>query len=201
MVKTDFDKKTIFLFDEINMDEILEAIKFIVDINDKMKEINSYDLPEKPTERESVKDFLSDEKWRLLPTRFYLNSRGGFITPLWGLIDMLYSNAMEVQTTCVGTAYSSAAMILLCGSQRAMTKDSTILLHGAYTSSDLYGNRAYIDSSLKCLEEDDRKIMELILKRTNITKDLYMSKTNGGSTDWLITAKEALKYGIVNIIL
>jgi ATP-dependent Clp protease protease subunit len=129
----------------------------------------------------------------------YINSPGGSFTSLMAIYDTMQYVRPDIVTACIGQAASAAAVMLAGGTagKRAALPNARILIHqpsmeGAYGQvSDLEIQAAEINRV--------RRQMELMLARhTNrdseqVRKDIERDK--------ILTAEEALEYGIIDEIM
>ncbi|HEX3781914.1 MAG TPA: ATP-dependent Clp protease proteolytic subunit [Pseudonocardiaceae bacterium] len=129
----------------------------------------------------------------------YINSPGGSFTSLMAIYDTMQYVRPDIQTACIGQAASAAAVMLAGGSagKRAALPNARILIHqpsmeGAYGQvSDLEIQAAEINRV--------RRQMEIMLARhthrdaDQVRKDIERDK--------ILTAEEALEYGIIDEIM
>jgi ATP-dependent Clp protease protease subunit len=127
----------------------------------------------------------------------YINSPGGVVTSGLAIYDVIKFVKPDVQTICVGSAYSMGAVLLAAGTKgkRYILPHGKVMLHqpsGGATgqSSDIQIHAKEIVKTKKelngILAEATGKSAEQIQKDTE--RDLYMS------------AEETLAYGIVDEI-
>lgn len=127
----------------------------------------------------------------------YINSPGGVVTSGLAIYDAIKHVKPDVQTICVGSAYSMGALLLAAGTKgkRFILPHGKVMLHqpsGGATgqSSDIQIHAKEIIKTKtelnKILSEATGKPMEQISKDTD--RDLYMS------------AEEAVAYGVVDEI-
>ena len=127
----------------------------------------------------------------------YINSPGGVVTSGLAIFDVIKYVKPDVQTICVGSAYSMGALLLASGTKgkRFILPHGKVMLHqpsGGATgqSSDIQIHAKEIiktKSELNLiLSEATGKSVEQIAKDTD--RDKYMD------------AKEALEYGVVDEI-
>ncbi len=130
------------------------------------------------------------------PINLIINSNGGDVYELLGLIDYINGLQVKVNTICRGKAASSAAILLACGTgTRTASKHSTIMLHDA--SSYFEGKVPDIASGIdyiRKLESDINKLLE-----TKTKKDANWWKTNT-RTDLYLSATQALELGLIDSI-
>jgi ATP-dependent Clp protease, protease subunit len=127
----------------------------------------------------------------------YINSPGGVVTSGLAIYDVIKYVKPDVQTICVGSAYSMGALLLAAGTKgkRFILPHGKVMLHqpsGGATgqSSDIQIHAKEIIKTKaelnKILSEATGKPEEQIAKDTD--RDLYMS------------ANEAVAYGVVDEI-
>lgn len=127
----------------------------------------------------------------------YINSPGGVVTSGLAIYDVIKYVKPDVQTICVGSAYSMGALLLAAGTKgkRFILPHGKVMLHqpsGGATgqSSDIQIHAKEIIKTKaelnKILSEATGKPEEQIAKDTD--RDLYMS------------ASEAVAYGVVDEI-
>jgi ATP-dependent Clp protease protease subunit len=129
----------------------------------------------------------------------YINSPGGSFTSLMAIYDTMQYVRPDIVTACIGQAASAAAVMLAGGTagKRAALPNARILIHqpsmeGAYGQvSDLEIQAAEINRV--------RRQMELMLARhTNRDADQVRKDIE---RDKILTAQEALEYGIIDEIM
>jgi ATP-dependent Clp protease protease subunit len=127
----------------------------------------------------------------------YINSPGGIVTSGLAIFDVMKWVKPDVQTICVGSAFSMGALLLAAGTKgkRFILPHGKVMLHqpsGGATgqSSDIQIHAKEIVKTKRelngILSEATGKPMEVIQKDTE--RDLYMS------------AQEAVAYGVVDEI-
>ena len=127
----------------------------------------------------------------------YINSPGGIVTSGLAIFDVMKWVKPDVQTICVGSAFSMGALLLAAGTKgkRFILPHGKVMLHqpsGGATgqSSDIQIHAKEIVKTKRelngILSEATGKPIEVIQKDTE--RDLYMS------------AQEAVAYGVVDEI-
>jgi ATP-dependent Clp protease, protease subunit len=132
------------------------------------------------------------------PIALYLNSVGGDIPATLAIYDAMQFVRARVDTTCVGQAVASAAVLLAggAGGHRAILPHARVVIHapagqGRGTIPDLI------------LEADDvarvRTLQERILARhTGRAPDQVRRDTE---RELVLTAESAVEYGVVDVVL
>lgn len=109
-----------------------------------------------------------EKDYKREPIKIYINSYGGIVYDMWGLIDIIVNSKTPIYTYCTGYAMSAAFKIFLAGHKRYCYKHSTFMLHqpvcwisGKYT--DIKENMAEYDRM-------NEYIIRYILDRTYFKK-------------------------------
>ena len=170
------------------LDRLLE--QRMVFLND---EINS------ETANQFISQLLALELESKDPINLYINSPGGEVQAGLAIYDIIRNMSCEVNTVCLGTAASMAAIIYLAGENRAIYKNSQIMIHDPLISG-LTSSRKALE-----LEKEAHKLMEtrkilatIISERCEKTLKEVYSKTKD---DCFLNAEEALAFGIATKII
>jgi ATP-dependent Clp protease protease subunit len=128
----------------------------------------------------------------------YINSPGGSFTALTAIYDTMQFVRPDVMTICLGQAASAAAVLLAGGTagKRYALEHSRILIHQPYSEGGGQGSDIEIQAR-EVLRM--RELLEQIL-----AKHSKMSKEDIGKDierDKILTAAEAVEYGLVDQIL
>ncbi|MFV0460419.1 MAG: ClpP family protease [Actinomycetales bacterium] len=132
------------------------------------------------------------------PVQLYLNSPGGSIPSMLAIYDAMQFVRCEVHTTCVGQAVSTAAVLLAGGAagSRAILPHGRVVI-GAPAAQQ---RGAIPDLIVEAVEvERVRTMLEGILARhTAKTPEQVRADTE---RDLILTAQDALEYGVVDAIV
>jgi ATP-dependent Clp protease protease subunit len=128
----------------------------------------------------------------------YINSPGGSFTALTAIYDTMQFVRPDVMTICLGQAASAAAVLLAGGTagKRYALEHSRILIHQPYSEGGGQGSDIEIQAR-EVLRM--RELLEEILakhskkSKEDIGKDIERDK--------ILTAAEAVEYGLVDHIL
>ncbi|MEY3705422.1 MAG: ATP-dependent Clp protease, protease subunit [Actinomycetota bacterium] len=128
----------------------------------------------------------------------YINSPGGSFTALTAIYDTMQFVRPDVMTICLGQAASAAAVLLAGGTQgkRYALEHSRILIHQPYSEGGGQGSDIEIQAK-EVLRM--RELLEIMLakhskrSKEEIGKDIERDK--------ILTAAEAVEYGLVDQIL
>ena len=132
------------------------------------------------------------------PISLYLNSPGGSVTAMLAIYDAMQFVAPRIDTTCVGQAVATSAVLLAGGApgHRQILRHARVVLHQPAAE----GRGSIPDLILEAEEvERTRSLLEEILAHhtghsaTQIRRDTEQ--------DLVLTAEAAVTYGIVDTVL
>lgn len=132
------------------------------------------------------------------PINLIINSNGGDVYEMLGIIDYMQSLDVPINTICRGRAFSAAAVILACGTgTRMVSKHSCVMFHES--SSFLEGIKmsdmtAYL-ANLKKIEKD---VCELLATKSNQNAEWWSQQQK---TDMFLSAEQLLQYKIIDQII
>ena len=131
------------------------------------------------------------------PINLMINSPGGDIYEMFGIIDYIESLDVKVNTICRGRAFSAAAIILTCGTgTRMMSKRSTVMFH--QSSSFLGGKMSDITAYLDNVKSLEKIIYGMLAERTKKDAEWWKNKMR---SDMFLTAEELLDIGVIDQII
>ena len=122
----------------------------------------------------------------------YIQSGGGTIHDMWGLIDFMLTSPIPIYTYSVGLTASAALKIFLAGSVRYVMPHSMLMYHelAAGTSGKLEGISEWKDY----LEKEQQKIEEYVKSRT-FMKAKQIREIREKKKDFYMGADEAIELG------
>lgn len=128
----------------------------------------------------------------------YINSPGGQIQSGLAIIDTMQHIKPDVATVCTGMAASMGAMILSQGAKgkRFMLPNSEVMIHQPLTGVE--GQASDIEITAKHILYLKNRLYEMLAKATGKTKEQIEKDSD---RDYWMSADEAKKYGIVDVIL
>lgn len=133
------------------------------------------------------------------PLTLLINSPGGGVYDAFGIIDLMESSKLIIQTVGIGMIASMAALIFVAGTKgkRIMSRNSFIMTH--QFSQNLEGK--YHDFVAQRSHEDDlqERFVQHFVRHTKMTETQVREILLGSSDKW-ISAKEALEYGLCDAI-
>ena len=144
-----------------------------------------------------MRSLLQNRKDKEAPVNLMINSPGGDIYEMFGIIDYIETLDVKVNTICRGRAFSAAAIILTCGTgSRMMSKRSTVMFH--QSSSFLGGKMSDITAYLDNVKNLEKTIYTMLADRTK--KDANWWKDNMKS-DLYLSAEELVEIGVIDQII
>ena len=124
-------------------------------------------------------------------------SYGGDVYAMLGLCDYIKKMSVKVNTHCLGTCMSAAAVLLACGTgKRTMGRHSTVMVHEG--SAVEVGKSTDVMRGVDHLKELQKDINQLLAEVTN--KDVKFWKRMNRN-DTYLDAKTCLEYGIIDEIV
>jgi ATP-dependent Clp protease, protease subunit len=128
----------------------------------------------------------------------YVNSPGGSFTALTAIYDTMQFIRPDVQTTCLGQAASAAAVILAAGTpgKRYALANSRILIHQPYTEGG--GQASDVEIQAREILRMRAMLEQMIAKHSGRTEEQVRADIE---RDKILTAEEALDYGLIDRIL
>jgi len=170
----------------------------LVDYNDSIiflnDEINDHTLTDLIIRMRSL---LQNRTDKTAPVNLMINSPGGDVHEMLGIIDYIESLEVKVNTICRGRAFSAAAIILACGTgTRMMSKRSTVMFH--QSSSFLGGKMSDITAYLDNVKSLEKSIYDILAEKTN--KDQQWWRENMKS-DLYLTAEQLKEYNVIDSII
>ena len=121
--------------------------------------------------------------------QLYINSPGGSVTSGLAILDTMRYIRPNVSTLCIGQAMSMGAVLLAAGEKgkRLALPNSRIMLHQPHGG---------IQGTASDIEIHTREILRL--RERIIT---LLASYTGKSRDFVLTAQEAVEYGIVDQVI
>lgn len=169
----------IYLYEDISRQSILNISKQIDEVTRQLKLFQLfYNLKESP--------FIE----------LHISTDGGEISPALSLVDKIESNEIPIHTYVEGIVASAGTLISVVGSKRFITKNSHVLVH--QISGGAIGNFESIND-----EKQNLDLFMSILKKIYLEHTKFKSKelTELLKHDLCLTSEEALKFGVVDVIL
>ena len=128
----------------------------------------------------------------------YINSPGGDITALFAIYDTMQYVKPDVSTIVMGQAASAAAVLLLAGAKgkRFALPHSRVLLHQPHGGAQ--GQSVDIEIQAREIVRYRQLLDQLIAEHTGQALDRVTKDTD---RDFILTAPEAVEYGVVDEVI
>ena len=130
----------------------------------------------------------------------YINSPGGSFTALTAIYDTMQFVRCDVQTVCMGQAASAAAVLLGAGTpgKRMALPNARILIHQPALAGGDYGQASDIEIQAREVLRMRTLLEDMISQHTGrdieeVRRDIERDK--------ILTAQEALEYGLVDQVI
>lgn len=175
----------IFFYSGINPSSILKLNSMISQMSHKL--LQKVMLPKSRELAVSV----------IQPITLHINSLGGWFTSGMAGMDSILNCSVPVSTIIEGEACSAATLLSIAGAHRVIHRHSLVMIHqlsswaaGTYENIKAeFHNIEKMQQMLRAVYLERTKLPEKLLDKTLLKKDVYLS------------AKESLKYGIVDEII
>ncbi|MBU4314089.1 MAG: ATP-dependent Clp protease proteolytic subunit [Actinobacteria bacterium] len=130
--------------------------------------------------------------------QLYINSPGGVVTAAMAVYDTMQFIKSPVSTICIGQAASAAAVLLLAGEKgkRFSLPNSRVMLH--QPSGDVSGTTIDVEIHAKEMVRIRALLNEIIARHTGQEVKKVEKDTE---RDFILSAKEAKEYGIVDEVI
>jgi ATP-dependent Clp protease protease subunit len=129
----------------------------------------------------------------------YINSPGGDITAMFAIYDTMQFIKNDIATICLGQAASAAAVLLASGTKgkRLALPHSRVLLHQPYGQVG-YGQVTDLEIAAKEILRMRELLEEILAHHTGQSLERIHNDTD---RDFVMEAKEAIEYGIIDDVL
>ncbi|MDR9443621.1 MAG: ATP-dependent Clp protease proteolytic subunit [Microbacteriaceae bacterium] len=130
----------------------------------------------------------------------YINSPGGSFTALTAIYDTMQYIKPNVQTVCLGQAASAAAVLLAAGApgKRLALPNARILIHQPASGGGGQGQASDIEIQAKEIMRMREWLEQTLSDHTGRTIEQVNKDID---RDKILTAEEALEYGIIDQVL
>lgn len=179
---------------------VTEQLSTLIDFNDSVIYLND-DITEM-----SLVDFMikvrailsnRNEENKDDPINLIINSPGGDIYDMLGIIDYIDSLSVKINTICRGKALSAAAIILACGTgSRMMSKRSTVMFH--QSSSFLSGKMSDISAYIDNIKTVETTVYDLLGSKTKKDTNWWRSQMK---SDLFLSPETLVEYGVIDQII
>ncbi len=187
ILQNNADAKLIFASedDEEAENKSEKLIQDYPEIMDVIDFISPYNLSET-----SLVNFNAD------PIRIKFNSPGGWLVAYQTLADVINLSKTKIIGINMGMAYSAAAFLLVACHERLALPKSRMMVHRG--SGGVFGTYEQTENSHRNYSAEVNEMIDSFIKRTKLTKKELNKRMN---PDMYLSAKEALKYGLIDRIV
>ena len=132
------------------------------------------------------------------PITMYINSPGGTVPDGLALYDVMQAITCPVNTVCIGTAASMAAVLFAGGHERAILPHAQVMIHDPLIPDGVGGSALKVARVSEKLLETRQIIADIIALHTGKSRDEILGKT---AEDCFFTAQEAVDFGLADKII
>jgi ATP-dependent Clp protease, protease subunit len=128
----------------------------------------------------------------------YINSPGGDVVALFGILDTMRFIGAPVSTICIGQAASAAAVVLAAGEKgrRFVLPNSRVLLHQPHGGAQ--GQSTDIEIQVREMVEMRNRMVDVLSEATGQTRERL---TRDLDRDYILRGDDAVVYGVVDEVL
>lgn len=178
------DRK-LFFSEQVNQETIGKISSEIININEHdaqlIKLYDVYDLEYKPK-----------------PIEIYIDSYGGYVYQIFGLVGIIEKSKVPIHTICTGAAMSCGFILLISGHKRFCYEYGTPMYH--QVANTVSGKITDIEESVVETKRLQNMLEELTIRKTKISKET-LDNNRTKKFNWYMTADEALKNKVVDEII
>lgn len=130
----------------------------------------------------------------------YINSPGGSFTAMSALYDTIRYVSCDVETVCLGQAGSSAAVLLAAGTpgKRYALPGARVVIRQPALPEPVRGQAGDLALQAEELVRVRSRLEEILVRHTGRSREQV---TAGIERDTILTAQEALEYGLIDRII
>lgn len=178
-------ERKLFFGKQVDQETIEELSKDIILINQNDRELEKlykiYDLEYNPK-----------------PIEIYIDSYGGYVYQVFGLVGIMEKSKTPIHTICTGSAMSAGFIMLIHGHKRFCYEHGTPVYHQA--GSGFHGKVQDMEEEMKEMNRIQNKIEEMTIRKTKIEKK-SLDENRKTKVDWFMSAEDALKLKVVDEII
>jgi ATP-dependent Clp protease protease subunit len=128
----------------------------------------------------------------------YVNSPGGDMVALFGILDTMDFIGAPVSTICIGQAASAAAVVLAAGEKgrRFVLPNARVLLHQPHGGAQ--GQSTDIEIQVREMVEMRDRMVDVLVEATGQERDRLVRDLD---RDYILRGDDAVAYGVVDEVL
>lgn len=147
------------------------------------------------TYKKNIKTFNTQERE---PIHLYINSFGGSIYDVFGIIDIIRNLQTPIYTYCFGKSMSAGLMLFMVGDRRFISQNSTLMLH--QITGGCIGKCQDMVENIEETTRVQELVEDLIMLHTHIDEK-FLDKLKYRKFDCYIDAEYAVELGIADEII
>jgi ATP-dependent Clp protease protease subunit len=130
----------------------------------------------------------------------YINSPGGSLSAGLAIYDAMQFVGCPINTYCVGTAASMAAVLLAAGTKgkRFALPNSKVLIHQPRVYEGMQGQVTDLEIYAAEIQKEKERMNQILAQHTGQSVEHILKSTD---RDYFMTADEAKAFGIVDQVL
>ncbi|PAZ13602.1 ATP-dependent Clp protease proteolytic subunit [Streptomyces sp. SA15] len=130
----------------------------------------------------------------------YINSPGGSFSAMSAIYDTMQYVACDVETTCLGQAGSSAAVLLAAGTpgKRHLLPGARVVIHQPALAEPVQGQASDLAIQADELTRIRALLEEMLVRHTGRTQEQVSADIE---RDTILNARQALEYGLADQII
>ncbi|MBU6530043.1 ATP-dependent Clp protease proteolytic subunit [Streptomyces sp. NPDC057245] len=130
----------------------------------------------------------------------YINSPGGSFTAMTAIYDTMRYVACDVETTCLGQAGASAAVLLAAGTpgKRAVLPGARVVIHQPAVTAPMQGQASDLAIQADELTRIRTRLEELLARHTGRDPEQVGADIE---RETVLDARQAVEYGLVDRIV
>ena len=176
------DLRVVGLFSEVVDEKITEIIHGLLYMNEMNK------LEEDPKNRRDIE--------------FYLSAYGGSADDMFALYDMMkiVEEDTDIVTIGMGKVMSAGVLILAAGTKgkRKIGRNCRVMIHSVIAGN--HGSLPNLINEMEAIQDLQELYIERLVEETKMTRK-QMKKLLEQKVNIYLSAEEAVKYGIADIII
>ena len=177
--------RNLYLAQQVTQESINKLTQAIIDINEDDEYL---------TKVYSVHDI----EYKPKPIKIYIDSYGGYVYQCFGLLGIMKSSKVEIQTIVTGCAMSCGFLISVSGHKRFGYPKATFMYH--QVSSVAAGKVKDMEEDVIETKRLQSMLEDIALENTKITakklERIYKTKK-----DWFMDSTEALRLKVIDEII
>lgn len=177
--------RKLFFTTQVNQDSVSNLAQKIIEINDADGAL-------------AVEAALNGFTYSPAPIEIYIDSYGGNVYQILGVVSIIEKSKTPVHTICTGIAASCGFILLISGHFRSCFKYSTLMYHQVSNWSE--GTLKHIKERIGETERLQNILEKLTLEKTKIKKT-RLKEVFDKEIDWFISPDDAKRLGVVDEVI